>query len=183
MTTRIGRNTASCALVALLLAPGAALAAGADDKAPWKKGSTVVISGCVEPAQKGDEQFVVTNVREMPLDETAAVGTSGRDAVPARPARYLYWLKDTDELEDHVGSQVRIAAKVEDVERKEMEVKRRQGTVYVEVDGDGDAVRMTPAQAGVTPPARGDDEKDVPIWLVELDVLDVDVIAESCPRR
>jgi hypothetical protein len=182
MTTRIGRNTASCALVALLLAPGAALAAGADDKAPWKKGSTVVITGCVEPAQKGDDQFVVTHVREVPMDETVPVGTSGREAPMQRPARYLYWLKDTDKLEDRVGSQVRIAAKVEGVEKSEMEVKRRDGTVYVEVDGDGDPVRMTPAQAGVTPPAAGKDEKDLSIYLVELDVMNVDVIGETCPR-
>src|SRR6476620_3932822 len=96
-TTRIGRNSAACALAALLLAPAAARGAGADDKDPWKKGSTVVITGCVEPAAKGDDQFVVTHVREVPLDEaTAVAGTSGRDVPSDRPSRYLYWLKDTD---------------------------------------------------------------------------------------
>lgn len=180
MTSRIGQNVGPWALAALLLAPATAPAAGTDDKGPWKKGETVVITGCVEPAQKGDDQFVVTHVREVPLDETAAVGTSGRAAV-VRTGRYLYWLKDTDQLEDHVGSQVRIAAKVEDVDRKEMEVKRRKGTVYVEVDGDGDPVRMTPEQAGITPQPGGKAE-DVPIYLVELDVLNVDVIGDRCPQ-
>jgi hypothetical protein len=180
MTTRFGRTTASCGLAALLLALPAGAGARQDDKAPWKKGSTVVITGCVEPAQQGDEQFVVTHVREVPLAD-AAVGTSGREPAVQRPGRYLYWLKDTDELEDHVGSEVRIAARVEDVDRTEMEVKRRKGTVYVEVDGDGDPVRMTPEQAGVTPPAGDRDGKDVPIYLVELDVLNVDVVG-ACRR-
>ncbi len=182
MTTRNARYSATCALAALLCAPALATGAGADDKDHWKKGSTVVITGCVEPAQKGDDQFVVTHVAEVPMDDTATVGTSGRGASPQRPPRYLYWLTDTDKLEDRVGSHVRIAAKVQDVEKTEMEVKRRKGVVYVEVDGKGDPVRMTPAQAGVTPPAAGKDEKDLSIYLVELDVMNVDVIGETCPR-
>lgn len=163
-----------CGLAALLMTFAGATVT-ADDSKPWELGSSVVLTGCVERAQNpgDDDEVVVTDVAEVPLSSAAALRP-----MPREPR--VYWFDDTGKIDDHIGARVRITGKLDKIEKQEMEVKRRKGTVLVKIKGDGDDITVTPQQAGVAPPSPGKKEGEIPYWMLKLDVKNVEKVSETC---
>jgi hypothetical protein len=163
------RNVVTGFTMAALAATITTLSA-AGGQQPWKEGSTVVLTACVERAQGDGDEFILTNVVEV-IDPT-----NPGARLPKEP--HVYWLDDTDDLEDRVGAHVRITGKLTDVDKEEMEVKREKGVVIVEIDD----LKVTPQQAGVAPPRTGKKEEDRPYWRLKLDVQNVEIMNETCRR-
>lgn len=163
------RSTVGLAAAVVWIVP---LNAGSDDK-PWKAGSSVVLTGCVERAQGDSDDVLLTEVVEVPLESSAALRPAPREP-------RIYWFDDTDDIDDHIGARVRVTGRLEKVEKEEMDVKRRDGAIIVEIEGDGDNIETTPRQAGVTPPPRGAKTRDIPYWMLKLKVMNVEVVDETC---
>ena len=133
------------------------------------KGQEVVLTACVERGQK-DDTFVLTQVADVPVH-------------PATMGRVVYWLNSVKDVKKHVGRQVRIEGKIDDVEQSEMEVKAGDDDGegwYVEIEGPGRDVRTPAANVGVSPADRDDEADDIKTTLVRLKVQDVKRVADAC---
>jgi hypothetical protein len=133
------------------------------------KGQQVTLTACVERGQK-DDTFILTQVADVPVH-------------PATMGRVVYWLDSVKDVKKHVGRQVRISGKIDDVEQSEIEVKAGdddKGGWYVEIEGPGRDVRTSPENAGVNPAGRRDEADDVKTTLVKLDVSEVTRVADTC---
>lgn len=161
--TYIKHAVAACAAAGLIV--GGALASAQSEPA---KGSSVTLTSCVEKGQK-DNTFVLTHVADVPTNTVA----NGR--------RVVYWLdRDTaKKLKPHVGHQIRLSAKVADVEKREMEIKETDEGMLVEIEGPGRDVRTTPNQAGVSP-GTAMAERDVKTTLVKLKVDKLEMVTDKC---
>jgi hypothetical protein len=133
------------------------------------KGSSVMLTSCVEKGQKADT-FVLTHVADVPTHPATHGG------------RVVYWLdRDTaKKLKPHVGHQIRVAATVSDVDKREMEMKATDDGMLVEIEGPGRDVRTTPNKAGV-PATTAMANRDMPTTLVKLKVNQIDMVAANCP--
>ena len=133
------------------------------------KGQEVVLTACVERGQK-DDTFVLTQVADVPVH-------------PATMGRVVYWLNSVKDVKKHVGRQVRIEGKIDEVEQSEMEVKSGDDEGegwYVEIEGPGRDVRTAAAKVGVSPADRKDEADDIKTTLVRLKVDEVKRVADSC---
>lgn len=165
-------NRSAVGLAAALAVAAPAALIATDDK-PWKKGSSVVLTGCVERAQGDGDDVLLTDVAEVPLGSDAALRPASREP-------RIYWFDDTDELEDHLGARVRVTGRLEKIDKEEMDVKRRKGAIVVEIEGDGESIETTPRQAGVPAPPPGAKTRDIPYWMLKLKVVNVEVVDETC---
>jgi hypothetical protein len=99
--------------------------------------------------------------------------------------RVVYWLDSVKDVKKHVGRQIRIVGKVDDVEQREMEVKSGADEGdgwYVEIEGPGRDVRTPAANVGVSATGRRNEADDIKPTLVKLKVQDVKRVAEGCPQ-
>jgi hypothetical protein len=133
-------------------------------------GSKVTIMTCVEKGQKADT-FLMTNVAAVPVHAESH-------------GRVVYWFDTVKPLRAHVGHQVRIMGSITDVDSEEMEVKLGEdgkGGWTVEVEGPGQNVRATAAQAGVATAGRESGKNDIKTTLVKVKIDNVTMVAASCP--
>jgi hypothetical protein len=135
------------------------------------KGHEVTLTSCVERGLK-DDTFILTHVADVPVH-------------PATMGRVVYWLDSVKDVKKHVGRQIRIVGKVDDVEQREMEVKSGADEGdgwYVEIEGPGRDVRTPAANVGVSATGRRNEADDIKTTLVKLKVQDVKRVAEGCPQ-
>ena len=136
------------------------------------KGQEVTLTACVERGQK-DDTFILTQVADVPVH-------------PQTMGRVVYWLDSVKDVKKHVGRQIRITAKIDEVEQSEMEVKSGEGDGggwYVEIEGPGRDVRTTPGNVGVSAAGRKDQVDDIKTTLVKVDVSEVTRVADACRAR
>ena len=133
------------------------------------KGSTVMLTSCVEKAQK-DDTYVLTHVADVPVQAS----THGR---------VVYWIdKDTArKFGPHVGHQIRVNGTIVDIKKEEMELKATDDGMYVEVEGPGRDVRAKPDKVGVSAAGRAPEKNDIKTTVVKLKVDRLDMVAANCP--
>ena len=133
------------------------------------KGSSVMLTSCVEKGQKADT-FVLTHVADVPAHPATHGG------------RVVYWLdrETAKKLKPHVGHQIRVSGTVTDVDKREMEMKATDDGMLVEIEGPGRDVRTTPNKASVSP-AAAMAGRDMRTTLVKLKVDKLDMVAANCP--
>jgi hypothetical protein len=160
------------AFIAALSVAGATVA-GAQGHGPMK-GSTVMLTSCVEQAQNGGgDKFVLTHVADVPTQS-------------APHGRVVYWIDQTDQLKPHVGHQIRLQGTVTDVGKAEMEVKLGpdgKGGAIVEIEGHGTQVKTTPSSAGVSTAGQTKRERDIPTTVVKLKLDKLEMVADSCKLK
>jgi hypothetical protein len=135
----------------------------------WGPGQEVALTACVEKGMK-DDTYILTHVADVPVH-------------PPMMGRVVYWLDKTKDLKKHVGHQIRVTGKIDEVKQSEMEVKAGEaedGGWYVEIEGPGKDVRTPAANVGVSPSGRRDEGGDIKIMLVKLKVDEVTMVANSC---
>ncbi len=161
--------TATTLSLALAVTAGMAAVTAQDGK-KFEKGSTVTLQGCVTQAEKKDT-FILTNVREWPI-ATTEMGKFGKR---------MYWIEKTDKMKDHAGHTIQIVAKIDDVEKSEMEIKPGEnGNGWnVEIEGPGKDIVAPAARAGVTTEKRPNKD-DIPITLLKLKIDEIKMIAATC---
>jgi hypothetical protein len=133
------------------------------------KGQQVMLMACVQKGQK-DDTFVLTNVADVPVH-------------PATMGRVVYWLDTVTDVKKHVGRQVRIASRIDEVRQGEMELRSGADDGsgwYVEIEGPGRNVLTTPGNAAVV--ADGRAEAEIRTTLVRLKVEEVTRVAEGCVK-
>jgi hypothetical protein len=135
------------------------------------KGAAVTIEGCVTAGQKADT-FVLGTVKEV-------------QAVPVDMLRKrMYWLDSTKHIKGHVGYQVRISGRVQDLERSEIEIDLGAGPnggAVAKIEGPGGAEVSTPvAKVALSGVANTQGEVDVPMTLVKIKVDKVTRLAGRC---
>lgn len=194
------RFATTCAAAALALGMGATLAAqqAAVGTTPVPTGddNKVRITGCVI---KGDDGYVLSAIGEAVTvrTERTTVGTSGStttttttttttEAPVVAGQRYIYWLDDGDDLEDHAGRRVELIGEIEeDIDRSEIEIERENGMIELEIKANGDKVKVklpeTAANAAVgTSGGVTDEPGAIPFRVRKFDVDEVKVLASTC---
>ena len=162
--THIKHAVAAFAAAGLIFA-----GAGVSAQSEPTKGSSVMLTSCVEKGQKADT-YVLTHVADVPSHPATHGG------------RVVYWLdrETAKKLKPHVGHQIRVSATVTDVDKREMEMKATDDGMLVEIEGPGRDVRTTPNKANV-PATTAMAGRDVQTTLVKLKVNQLDMVAANCP--
>jgi hypothetical protein len=189
-----------CAAAALALGIGTTLtaqqAAVGTQAVPTGDDNKVKITGCVI---KGEGGYVLSATGEAVTirTERTTVGTSGSTttttttttgapAVPPAGQRYIYWLDDGDDLEDHAGQRVEVIGEIEgDVKRGEIEIERENNMIELEIKAEGEKITVklpdTPANdAAVGTSGVTDEPRDLPFKVRKFDVDDINVLSSSC---
>src|SRR5688572_22981008 len=135
------------ALIAAVLSTAGATTVAAQDRHEMTKGSTVTITACVVRSLDDDDEFVLTNLTDMP-------------AHPAVAGKVIYWLDDVSKVRSHVGNRIQFDAIIKDVDSREVEVKPAKnngrdgnGNGYLrtvaEIEGPGNQVKIPPEVIGL----------------------------------
>jgi hypothetical protein len=163
------RSPAVAFLAAALVSASAAATAAAQDPHEVRVGSSVNITTCVVRSVDDDDEFVLTDIVDVP-------------AHPPIAGKVVYWIDDEDKVEAFVGKRIQFTARIKDVDRKEIEIKPGKG---IEIEGPGGEVLARPEQVGLTPVSTvAGGEATVRTTLVELDVEGTPtVVAGGCPAR
>lgn len=171
------RNTVLTLSAAAVILSSAAVAA-AQDAHEVKVGTDVNITTCVMPSLDEDDEFVLTNIVDVPVH-------------PPYAGKVVYWVSEWKKLRDFVGKRVQFDARIKDVDRKEIEVKFENtdrlgdddadgGGVLAEIELNGNEVKATPEMIGVSS-ARAMDEVQIPTTLVKVKLLNKPtVVSGSC---
>ena len=97
----------------------------------------------------------------------------------------IYWLENTKEIQGHLGHQVRITGRVNDLERSEIEVDLGvgpKGGAVAKIEGPGGAeVKVLAADVGLSQAAKPKSEVDVKTTLVKMKINKVTRLAGTCP--
>jgi hypothetical protein len=142
------------------------------DGKKYDKGATVTLQGCVVAAEKKDT-YVLTNVREWPIGNSD-MGKYGK--------RY-YWIdKAGKEMQAHLGHTVQVIGKISDVEKSEMEFKKGDAGMgmNVEIEGPGKDVVTPAANANVNAAGAQAGKNDISITLLKLKVEEIKMTAATC---
>lgn len=145
------------------------------DGKKYEKGATVTLQGCVVAAEKKGT-YVLTNVREWPI-ANSDMGKFGK--------RY-YWVdKGSKDFKAHLGHTIQMIGKISDVEKSEMEFKKGENGMgmNVELEGPGSDVRTPAVNVNVAVPAGQQHEKnDVSITLLKLKVDEIKMTSATCSQ-
>ena len=170
------RTTVLTLSAAALILNSAALAA-AQDAHEVRVGTMVNITTCVVPSLDEDDEFVLTNIVDLP-------------AHPPLAGKVMYWVNDWKKIRDFVGKRIQFDALIKDVDRKEIEVKWANtnslgdgpgdGGVVAEIELTGNEVKTSPETIGLSS-AQAMDEVKIPSTLIRLKLNNTPtVVSESC---
>ena len=172
------RSTVLTLSAAAFILNGAA-AAAAQDAHEVRVGTNVNITTCVMPSLDDDDEFVLTNIVDMP-------------AHPPYAGKVVYWVSEWKKIRDFVGKRIQFDAKIRDVDRKEIEVKWANTNRLGDADGDaggalaeielaGNEVKTAPETIGLSSSRAMDDEIAIPTTLVKVKLLNTPtVVSGSC---
>ena len=164
------------AFIAAVLVVSAAGRAAAQDAHEIYRGTMVNLTTCVAPSLDDDDEFVLTHIVDSP-------------AHPPLAGKVIYWVKEVKKISPYVGTRIQFDARIDDVDRKEIEVKRSSlngngGSMpVVKIELAGNNVRTTPDTVGIsaTAPPDDDDEISIRTTTVELeDVKNLRVVSNTC---
>jgi hypothetical protein len=171
------RTTVLTFFTAAFLVSGAAVAA-AQDAHEVRVGSNVNITTCVVPSLDEDDEFVLTNIVDVP-------------AHPPYAGKVVYWVSDWKKIRDFVGKRIQFDATIRDVDRKEIEVKWADtnslgdtggngSSAFAEIELAGNNVRTSPETIGLSS-GQAMDEVEIPSTLVKVKLLNTPtVVSGSC---
>lgn len=167
-----------CFAAAMLLALAPAAMFAQDRPANATKENQITLRGCVVPAQ--NDTYVLANATE-------AVGPGG-STMPevAHGRRVVFWLKNDDEVKAHRNMMVEVSGRFTDLKESEIELKagaHKDGGLVVEFEGPGRDVRASNQAVGGAVGTAGrqtPEANDIKIYLAEVTVTGVKVVAERC---
>ena len=141
----------------------------------------IKLNGCLVKAE-GDEGYLITNLPSEPRSSTAdrnvatsAIGTSGTFST------VFYWLRDNDDLKDHVGHRVEIEGDVKgDIKEGEIKIDRKDNWTELEVKSGGDEMKAKVPNAYVFPDATRDKDRTISALVRKVDVDHVKMVSANC---
>jgi len=136
------------------------------------KGATVIIEGCVAAGQEPDT-YVLGAIKEV------------QAAPVAHLRKRVYWLDSTKKVKGHLGHQLRITGRVQDLERSEIELElgaRPHGGAVATIEGPGNSdVSVAAATVGLgAVGTKAQSDADVPITLIKINVNKVTRLTGTC---
>jgi hypothetical protein len=148
-------------------------AAGADEK--------IKLNGCLVKAD-GDDGYLITNLPSEPASSTAdrnvatsAIGTSGAYAT------VFYWLRNDDDLKEHVGHRVAIEGELKgDIKEGEIKLDRKDNWTELEVKSGGDEMKARVPNAYMFPDPSRDKDRKISTLVRKVDVDHVKMLSANC---
>ena len=148
-------------------------AVGADEK--------IKLNGCLVRADN-DNGYLITNLPGEPASSTAdrnvatsAVGTSGAFAT------VFYWLRNDDDLKQHVGHRVEIEGELKgDIKEGEIKIDRKDNWTELEVKSGGDEMKAKVPNAYIFADPKGDKDRKISTLVRKVDVDHVKMLAAKC---
>ena len=174
---KIGRT-----LVIGWLAAATATVAGPDTSVQALGGEEKIkLSGCLVKAE-GDDGYLITNLPSEPASSTAdrnvatsAIGTSGTFST------VFYWLRDDDDLKDHVGHRVEIEGELKgDIKEGEIKLDRKDNWTELEVKSGGDEMKAKVPNAYIFRNPNGDKDRKISTLVRKVDVDQVKMLSAEC---
>lgn len=137
----------------------------------------ITLTGCLI---RGDGGYLLTNGPSAPAWQKAdtsvtpgAVGTTGT------VASIFYWLRDEDDLREHVGHRVEVRGDLEsEVSDGEIKVDRKDQWTELEIKAGGDTLKARVPHLSVVPVGDGDQKASVLVRKV--DVEKVQMLSATC---
>jgi hypothetical protein len=160
--------------VAIVDASGARL--GADTR----ENEDIKLSGCLVRGEDGG-YLLINSPSEPGLQATAdstvapsAVGTAGNFAT------IFYWMKDHNDLKEHVGHRVEVEGDFEgDIKEGDIKIDRKDKWTEIRVKSDGRDLRArVPHSSIVSSPSR--DKREGKVLIRKVDVDHVRMLAANC---
>jgi hypothetical protein len=160
----------------------AAGVAGMDTSAMALSGyQQVKLNGCLIKAES-DAGYLITNLPSEPAASTAdktvatsAIGTSGAFST------VFYWLRDDDDLKDHVGHRVEIEGELKgDIKEGEIKIDRKDNWTELEVKSGGDEMKAKVPNAYVFPDPTRDKDRKISVLVRKVDVDHVKMVSANC---
>jgi len=143
-------------------------------------GEKIKLNGCLVKAE-GDHGYLIRNLpgelatsTADPNVTTSAIGTSGTSTV-------FYWLRNDDDLKDHVGHRVEIEGELKgDIKEGEIKLDRKDQWTELEVKSGGDEMKARVPNAYVFPDATRDKDRKISALVRKVDVDRVKMISADC---
>jgi hypothetical protein len=141
----------------------------------------IKLSGCLVKAE-GDDGYLITNLPSEPAASTAdrnvttsAIGTSGTFST------VFYWLRDDDDLEEHVGHRVEIEGELKgDIKEGEIEIDRKDNWTELEVKSGGDEMKARVPNTYIFADASRDTDRKISALVRKVDVDHVKMLSANC---
>lgn len=141
----------------------------------------VKLNGCLIKAE-GDAGYLITNLPSEPAASTAdrtvatsAIGTSGAFST------VFYWLRNDDDLKDHVGHRVEIEGELKgDIKEGEIKLDRKDNWTELEVKSGGDEMKAKVPNAYVFPDPTRDKDRKISVLVRKVDVDHVKMVSANC---
>lgn len=148
-------------------------AAGGDEK--------IKLNGCLVKAE-GDDGYLITNLPSEPGSTSAdrnptttAIGTSGAYST------VFYWLKNDDDLKNHVGHRVEIEGELKgDIEEGEIKLDHKDNWTELEVKSGGDEMKARVPNAYIFPDPTRDKDRKISTLVRKVDVDHVKMLSATC---
>src|SRR4029450_2038702 len=164
------------------LAAAAASVAGTDTSVQALGGEEKIkLNGCLVKAD-GDDGYLITNLPSEPGSSsadrnvpTSAFGTSGTFST------VFYWLRDDDDLKDHVGHRVEIEGELKgDIKAGEIQIDRKDNGPELDVKSGGDEMKAKVPNAYVFPDATREKDRKLSVLVRKVDVDHVKMVSAHC---
>ena len=141
----------------------------------------VKLSGCLVKAED-DDGYLITNLPGEPAASTAdrnvatdAIGTSGAYSA------VFYWLRNDDDLKDHVGHRVEIEGELKgDIKEGEIKIDRKDNWTEIEVKSGGDDMKARVPNAYLFRDTARDKDRTISVLVRKVDVDHVKMISADC---
>jgi hypothetical protein len=173
----IASTSSVCAIALAISVASGADRIGAEGR---QNDKDIKLSGCLVRGEDGG--YLLTNSPGEPAwqrsaDPTVApgaVGTTGNFAT------IFYWLKDHDDLKEHVGHRVEVEGDLDgDIEEGAIKIERKDKWTEIRVKSEGRDLRArVPHSSIVSLPSR--DKREVKALVRKVDVDHVRMLAATC---
>ena len=173
-------NIARILLASAIAVAAVAASGSARLGAETRESEDIKLSGCLVRGEDGG-YLLINSPSEPGLQTTAdstvapgAVGTAGNFAT------IFYWLKDHNDLKEHVGHSVEVEGDFEgDIKEGDIKIDRKDKWTEIRVKSDGrDLHARVPHSSIVSPPSR--DKREGKVLIRKVDVDHVRMLAANC---
>ena len=141
----------------------------------------IKLNGCLVKAE-GDHGYLITNLPSEPASSTAdrtvtttALGTAGAFS------NVFYWLRNDDDLKEHVGHRVEIEGELKgDIKEGEIKIDRKDNWTELEVKSGGDQMKARVPNAYLFPNPASDGDRKISTLVRKVDVDHVKMVSANC---
>ena len=164
--------------LAIAASPAWTLAATPPQSADTAGADSITLTGCLVRGDAGG--YLLTNGPNEPAWQKAGTSvTPGAVGTAGTVAPVFYWLRDDDQLRDHVGHRVDVEGVPEHIIADgEIKVDRKRRWTEIEITSDGDSLKARVPHLAVAP--VGDGERTAPVLVRRIDVERLRMISASC---